>query len=258
MMMKNRHPSIFTLDSFAPTIDMAAELMNVPADIIREWLIQNEFWLDEECHLSQEAIEFLAEKYIKRLHRYFDNCVSAGDDLDSKELERFTTFKKKYGKIYRIRIKKWSDIDIHRIARDFKNELKHKAFSAYFDEFEPFEFPTILLSEAVSIEIIARNKSRSNNSSLFTSISHSLHYGARIKKKVPARPRYRNIVLETLQENRFHIFSGESDSNALIDATLTLQVKQPQLAIATVFGYIRHKNKRFHETHNEIQAYCRS
>lgn len=247
------------LDSlFTPTIEMAAELLNVSADLIKEWLVNNELELDAKGHLSESAIEFLSGKFVKRLHKYFDNCVSAGENLGDEEQALFKQFKGKYGKFYRIRINKWGDIDTHRIARDFKNELKRKAVSAFYDNFEAFEFPEVVLSKAIPLESVANQDPQTRLSLLLHSIPHSLYFGSRIKTKIPTRPESRNIVLETLQENRFHIFSGESDSNALIDATPTLQVKQPQLAIANVFGYTRRKNNRSHETRNKTQAYSRS
>ena len=59
---------------FSPTIEMASELMNVPVNVVEEWLTQEHLATDVDGKLSEAAIDFLADKYASRLHRYFDNC----------------------------------------------------------------------------------------------------------------------------------------------------------------------------------------
>ena len=233
---------------FGPTIDMAADLMNVSVNVVEEWLSRENLSLDEDEHLTEDAIDFLAEKYVNRLHKYFDNCLASLDNLDSKEQAIFEDFKSKYGKFYRRHINKWGDIDAKRIAKDFRQELSTKAYSAFFDGFEVIDFSKqILAVQEVVPRIYWDNYTQYERGVLLYELSHSLYYGSRLKTKVPRIPEYRHIVLEILQENHFHIFSGESDSNALIDAFLSSYVKQPQLAFANVFGYLGHKNARFNE-----------
>jgi len=251
------------IDLFSPTIEMAADLMNVSVSVIEEWLFREHFQLDQDRHLYEDAIDFLAEKYVDRLHKYFDNCTAAGESLEGNERILFNQFKSKYGKLYRFHIEKWSDVDAKRIAKDFKKELSDKAAKVYFldGDFECLELSESIIaaSKAVPFDRLSFDVlTISERALLLSELSHSLYYGSRLKTKIPARPGYRNIVLEILQENRFHIFTGESDSNALIDAFLSSYVKQPQLAIASVFGYLGHKNNRFHETYYQNQTYHRS
>lgn len=255
-------PFSFT-DLFTPTIEMAAELMNVSPTVIKEWLSCENYPLESNGHLSKDTIDFLARKYVDRLHKYFDNCLAIGEDLDGKERVLFTQFKSKYGKRYRFHIEKWSDIDVRRISKDFIIEIENKALDAYFQNvgLECIDFTDSIIAAQESAPFSSFPFGCLNNSErtpLLSELSHSLYYGSRLKTKIPARPGYRNIVLEILQENRFHIFTGESDSNALIDAFLSSNVKQPQLAIASVFGCLRHKNKRIHDTYFQNQAYNRS
>ncbi len=233
---------------FSPTISMAAELMNVPVNAVEEWLAKEHLEIVENDRLSEAAIDFLAKKYASRIHKYFDNCKTSWDTLDIKERQLFSQFKRKYGKFYRIRINEWKDIEVQHIIRDFKEELKQKGRDAYFEQFEPFSFPTIIVSSAEDVsdfsfsgDLVPRERGI-----LLYAISHSLYYGSRIKTKIPARPGHRNIILEILQQNRFHIFTGESEDNVPIDA-IKIPINQPQLAIVPVFGYRRHKNKYFHE-----------
>lgn len=247
---------------FSPTIEMAAELMNVSVNVVEEWLAQEHLATDVDGKLSEAAIDFLADKYASRLHRYFDNCLSSWDTLDAKERELFSQFKRKYGKFSHLWRDKWKDIDEKRIVRDFKAELKKKGQDYYFDGiegFEPFEFPSIVVkgyNEIDAYPVYYLDAEPKERSVLLFSISHSLYYGSRIKTRIPAKPEHRDIVLEILQENRFHIFTGESEDNVQIDAiSSSTNVNQPQLAIVPVFGYPRHKNKLPHEIIDKNKAY---
>ena len=247
---------------FSPTIEMAAELMNVPVNVVEEWLAQEHLATDVDGKLSEAAIDFLADKYAFRLHRYFDNCLASWDSLDAKERELFSQFKRKYGKFSHLWRDEWKDIDEKRIVRDFKAELKKKGQDYYFDGiegFEPFEFPSIVVkgyNEIDAYPVYYLDVEPRERSVLLFSISHSLYYGSRIKTRIPDQPEHRDIVLEILQENRFHIFTGESEDNVKIDAiSSSTNVNQPQLAIVPVFGYPRHKNTSLYESTNEIKTY---
>lgn len=247
---------------FNPTVEMAAELMNVPVNVVEEWLAQEHLAADVDDKLSEAAIDFLADKYASRLHRYFDNCLVSWDTLDAKERELFSQFKRKYGKLYHLWKDEWKDIDEKRIVKDFKAELKKKGQDYYFDGiegFEPFEFPSIVVQGFYEIDaypVYYLDAEPGERRVLLFSISHSLYYGSRIKTRIPARPEHRDIVLETLQENRFHIFIGESEDNVQIEAiSSSTNANQPQLAIVPVFGYPRHKNNLSHEIFDKNKAY---
>ena len=247
---------------FSPTIGMAAELMNVPVNVVEEWLAQEYLATDVDGKLSEAAIDFLADKYASRLHRYFDNCLASWDTLDAKERELFSQFKRKYGKFSHLWRDEWKDIDEKRIIKDLKAELKKKGLDNYFAEFEgfePFEFPSIVVkgyNEIDAYPVYYLDAEPRERSVLLFSISHSLYYGSRIKSIIPAKPEHRDIVLEILQENRFHIFTGESEGNVQIDAISSfVNVNQPQLAIVPVFGYPRHKNILPHEIFDKNKAY---
>lgn len=247
---------------FNPNVEMAAELMNVPVNVVEEWLAQEHLAADVDDKLSEAAIDFLADKYASRLHRYFDNCLVSWDTLDAKERELFSQFKRKYGKLYHLWKDEWKDIDEKRIVKDFKAELKKKGQDYYFDGiegFEPFEFPAIVVkgyNEIDAYPVYYLDAEPGERRVFLFSISHSLYYGSRIKTRIPARPEHRDIVLETLQENRFHIFIGESEDNVQIEAiSSSTNANQPQLAIVPVFGYPRHKNNLPHEIFNKNKAY---
>ena len=245
---------------FRPTIDMAADLMNVSIDVVKEWLHRENLSSSQEDDiLTEEAIDFLAEKYVGRLHKYFDNCIAYEDSLGSREQSLFDEFKAKYGKFYRRYIDKWDDIDTKKIAKDFKQELNNKTYDAFFGEFDISNLTDqVILAQELSNHIYEDGGIHQGERVFLYEISRSIYYGSRLKSKAPKDPEYRNIVLEILQENRFHIFSEESDSNALIDAILSSYVKQPQLAIASVFGYRRHKNVGHHDNNHQSKTYPRN
>lgn len=243
---------------FNPTIEMAAELINAPVCIVEEWLVQGSFSITDGI-LSSKAIDFLAKKYVTRLHRYFDNCIQNWKSLDADEQKLFNEFRFKYSKLFVIRATKWNDIDHRCIERDFKNELNNKAREAFFEGFDNPNFPGVFevlkSNDVYSVSDIECCRVKSDAKLLYC-ISHSFYYISKRKTAIPARPGFRNMVLEILIENRFHIFSGESDSNVLIDVCLSTYVKQPLLAIADVFGYTRHKNTTSHDQFKKEKAYC--
>lgn len=246
--------SIFSWETlFKPTIEMAAEIMNVSTCVIKEWLDQENCTFIND-RLDDSAIDFLAKKYVVRLHRYFDNCTHNWKDLDDKDRDLFNEFRTRYSKNFFIRASEWKAIDYRRIERDFKDELESKAYDAFFAGHNIIKFELLQsdITTAYKTNVVKAKDERV----LLYLISHNLYYLSRKKTTIPIRPEYRDIVIEILIENRFHIFSGESDSNVLIDAMFHLFVKQPLLAIADVFGYTRHKNTTSHDYFKKEKAYC--
>ena len=235
---------------FNPTVDMAAEIMNVPASTIVEWLSQEHYPIVGGDRLSNKAIDFLASKYVSRLHTYFDNCMSSWDSMDLHERDLFDQFRIQFGHTFPFWVNKWKDIDKKSLIRYFRSELAKKADEAFCAEFNVagsyssliFVDSPVLSDRCYPIFEPVRI------SGLLTALSHSIFYGIRIKTELPSAPDYRNILLEILQENRFHIFTGDADSDGSFDAFLNRDsLKQPQIAITPVFGYSRHKNALLHE-----------
>lgn len=233
---------------FNPTVEMASELMNVPEATIQTWLTQEHYPVVGDGHLTNEAIDFLATEYVSHLHTYFDTCILSWDIMDKDERRLFDKFRRRFSNPFFSLVTEWKDIDTQSIARVFVAELFFKAFKAFSLEFDHYlsdHFTRIksILSDLEPIEM-------ENVSELISVISHSCYYGTRVKvkTKLPTAPDYRNILLEILQENRFHIFSGETEFHGLFEAILNYHhLKQPQIAIAPVFGYPRHKNTVSHE-----------
>lgn len=246
---------------FNPTIEMAAELMGVSSSVVEEWLAQEHLSLVWENKLSDKALDFLAQKYVSRLHRYFINCKKSWAEMDAEDRALFREFTSKYGRFIFFWAKEWKDINTKRIERDFKKELRDKAVETYFHDITPYTFSPI------EIEELSRSQDSSlyehlcspvyiERPSLLTVISHNLYFRARIKTHIPSPPELRHIFLEILQENRFHIFTGESEDNVIIDANSSSKnVNQPQLAIVPVFGYYRHKNNVLYEK-NKVDLCC--
>lgn len=235
---------------FNPTVDIAAEIMNVPTSTIVEWLTQEHYSLVGGNRLSDKAIDFLAAKYVSRLHRYFDKCMASWDSMDSKERDLFNQFRVRFGHTFPFWVNKWKDIDKKSLIRFFKSELAKKAEVAFCAEFSVTgsNSSLVFVDSPVQSDIWYPLFESARVSGLLTAISHSYYYGIRIKTALPSAPDYRNITLEILQENRFHIFTGDADSDGSIDAVLNQEsLKQPQIAIAPVWDYSRHKNALLHE-----------
>ena len=248
---------------FNPTIEMAAELMGISKSVVEEWLAQEHLNLVWENKLSDKALDFLAKKYVSRLRRYFINCQKSWADMDQEDRALFREFIGKYGRFFFFWVKDWKDIDTKRIERDFKKELLNKAAEAYFQDFTPYKLSPIIIEDTsrpqeFSIYDYLYHSVYTERPSLLTAVSHSLNYRARIKTHIPAPPEHRVIFLEILQEYRFHIFTGESDSDDIIEAYLSsTKLNLPWLVIASVFGSPRHKNKEYHERlFKKNKTYC--
>lgn len=248
---------------FNPTIEMAAELMGVSKSVVEEWLAQEHLDLVWENKLSDKAIDFLSKKYVSRLHRYFVNCKNSWENMDAKDRDLFHEFVSQYGKTFYFWVREWKDINSEKIERDFKRELQSKAAESYFQDFTPYDISSIIVDTTVAHEFSVYDflytEVKRERPSLLYSISRSLYYVARIKTRIPITPEFRNIFLEILQEYRFHIFTGESESDDIIEAYLSSnKLNLPRLVIASVFGSPRHKNKELYERdYNQDKTYCR-
>lgn len=246
----------FSFESlFRPTVKMAAKLMDIRTCVIYEWLEQAQISINDD-KLSSCAVDLLVEKYIERTKRYFLNCLDSVSEMSVEDYRLFMEFISKYRKPFRS-AKKWDDINVYRIEKDFRNELQSKALDDYFhiaDAIVISEYSVVKEVDIFGYEIYPSRPA--NTPSVLFRITRSYQYNTVLRSKIPKKPLRRNILREILLENRFHIFVDESDHNGQFEASFTyLKLNQPQVAIGDC-GTQRLQHIRFNEDKKTIPTHC--
>lgn len=228
----------FTIESlFLPSVDTAAEQMAISKEVIYEWLGQAQIPVEDD-KLSKEAVDLLAGKYVEKLRRYYQNCTESFSNLPPEEIALFLEFTSKYGKAFR-KVRKWNDIDTRRIEKDFKRTLEYAAMEEFLEvhgyctAIEGVTFlekgPTIANQRLSYKNLICATISDRPTMLIFT-ISHSSPYCAHLKPKIPKLPHCRDVIIEYIIENRFHIFVDDSDLSGKAEVSLSkLKFNQPHL-----------------------------
>ena len=249
--------SPFSFESlFRPTVKMAAELMNIRTSVIYEWLEQAQINIYPDDKLSPEAVDLLVAKYLEKTKRYFQNCIETVSEMDADDFHLFSEFISKYRKPFRS-AKKWDDINVYRIEKDFRNELQSKALDDYFhisDAIVISEYSVVKEVDIFGHEIYPSRPV--NTPSVLFRITRSYQYNTVSRSKIPKKPLRRNILREILLENRFHIFVDESDHNGQFEASFTyLKLNQPQVAIGDC-GTQRLQHIEFNEDKKTSPTHC--
>lgn len=241
-----------------PTVKMAAEVMNVRSSVIYEWLEQAQISINDD-KLSSCAVDLLVEKYIERTKRYFLNCLDSVSEMSAEDYRLFLKFTSKYGKPFRS-TNKWENINVKRIEKDFRDELKDKVYDEFFHITEVIDLKNILVAEEIDIyEYDFYPKRASDSNSLLYHISRSYLYNTILHSRVPKKPQQRDILRVILLENRFHIFVDDSDHSGQFDASFTYQNKLnlPQVAIEDC-GTQRLQHIKVNELKETFSTHCRS
>lgn len=252
--VENFRPFSFN-DIFRPTVWKASELMNVGSDVIFDWLEQAQIHIDNDDRLSIEAVDVLSRKYVAKMQRYFQNCLDTFTDMSAEDHRTFAEFNAKYGKTFH-HVREWKDIDVKRIEKDFKQELQSSAFNDLFGTIECFAIDDYIeVREAPCIYGYEIYSSRPTTADILYSISRSILFNTHLRDKVPDSPLRRDICIETLYENRFHIFVDDSDDNGQIEArfTTTHKLFQPQIANIVNCGITRLQNIEYYGCQNKFQ-----
>ena len=153
------------------------------------------FLNDKDLHHSgsrvdYEALSVLKEWYLKKMRRYVRNALVHELEPGSEEEFLFLEFCNKYHKLGHQDVKSWDDIDEFRLLQDFEAKCLDTNHLFDYDYWR--------------------------DSSLLGRIHRSFLFHLRLRKA----PKYKSVLSNTCISfilcNRYHIFTGEADSNAVI------------------------------------------
>lgn len=138
--------------------------------------------------IAYEALPELEEWYLKKMRRYFRNALFHQLNTGSSEESIFLEFCSTYRKLGHQNVNSWEDIDETRILLDFREEC-------------------LGLDPIFGIEL-------RSNESLLSKIQREFLFHLRFKKTAKYGTRLIDTYLSFILCNRYHIFTGEEDSNA--------------------------------------------
>lgn len=140
--------------------------------------------------ITYDALPELKEWYLKKMRRYVRNALAHGLEPGSEEESLFLEFCSNYHKFGHQDVKSWDDIDEFRLLQDFEAKCLDTNHIYDYDYWR--------------------------DSSLLGRIHRSFLFHLRLKKA----PKYESVLSNTYISfilcNRYHIFTGEADSNAVI------------------------------------------
>lgn len=138
--------------------------------------------------VDYDALSELKEWYLKKMRRYVRNTLAHKPELGSKDDILFLDFCITYHKFGHNVVSSWDDIDEYRLIQDFEAKC--------LETLSPLDYEYVC------------------NNSLVDRIHRSFLFHLRLKKSPEHRTRQSNICLSFILCNRYHIFIGETDSNA--------------------------------------------
>ena len=196
-----------------PTVEKAASLMGVTEDDIRRMLSSKSIYTVDSKYLDYLAVEKLADRYVEKMHRYFENSMSSVSML-SEAGDDFWTFASHYSIWNRVAFD-WSEIDEFRLRQAFINELVLGTSLEYM-------YCTV-------DRRVADFRFRESMRRIVKSLLYHMK-PARILKG--CRGYFRGFVIQFIIANRFHIFTSESDSHNGFDTIMRrLEFNNPHGAI---------------------------
>ena len=140
--------------------------------------------------ITYDALSELKEWYLKKMRRYVRNALVHGLEPGSEEEFLFLEFCNNYHKLGHQDVKSWDDIDEFRLLQDFEAKCLDTNHLFDYDYWR--------------------------DSSLLGRIHRSFLFHLRLRKA----PKYKSVLSNTYISfilcNRYHIFTGEADSNAVI------------------------------------------
>lgn len=140
--------------------------------------------------ITYDALPELKEWYLKKMRRYVRNALVHGLEPGSEEEFLFLEFCNNYHKLGHQDVKSWDDIDEFRLLQDFEAKCLDTNHLFDYDYWR--------------------------DSSLLGRIHRSFLFHLRLRKA----PKYKSVLSNTYISfilcNRYHIFTGEADSNAVI------------------------------------------
>lgn len=198
--------------SHLPMIEAAAEILDMDIASVEGFLSKKGVKIYQSKYLSEEAISALSEKYIGKIHKFYNRLSNNISCLPHNEQAYFLQFLAKYAKKDRIHVKSWEDIDQSLLIADFKKEL----FSSVNDS-----------EETSFVEKFLSNRKVKNT------LSHKLKYLLLFASKEKQAhhnifPVTRNITSIFIESNRYHIFTSDSDETGSNLYFRNNKLNQPQ------------------------------
>lgn len=135
------------------------------------------------------ALTELKDWYLKKMRRFVRNALAQKLELDLKEAILFQDFCITYRKFGHYDVSSWDDIDEYRLLQDFEAKC--------LETLSPQDHKYVYIN------------------SLVDRIHRSFLFHLRLKKSPKDRTRQFNSFLSFIFCNRYHIFTGEADSNAI-------------------------------------------
>ena len=140
--------------------------------------------------ITYDALPELKEWYLKKMRRYVRNALVHGLEPGSEEEFLFLEFCNNYHKLGHQDVKSWDDIDEFRLLQDFEAKCLDTNHLFDYDYWR--------------------------DSSLLGRIHRSFLFHLRLRKAPKYKSFLSNTYISFILCNRYHIFTGEADSNAVI------------------------------------------
>ena len=154
----------------------------------------------EDNHVREDGIEYLVNREVGKIKRYFELSLANYALLSTKEQRIFNSFLKRYGIKYR-KIRSWKDLKIETIRNDCYNELTQDSGLIFYDG---------KYVDCEEIEAIDNTKYRS----MIQLIRSSLMYNVKnMRKWIQFKPIYNSTIVYILMHH-FHIFTSD-DNNSI-------------------------------------------
>jgi hypothetical protein len=165
--------------------------------------------------VSEEGIQFLVDREVGKIKRYFKQSLANYDSLSGKELRTFNAFLKRYGIKCR-KIRRWEDLKIEAIRNDCHKELTGNGAQTFYDG------KYICYEENEAVDEL---KSRS----MIQLIRSSLMYNIKNKRKWIRFKLTSSTTVVYILTHHFHIFTSD-DSNSIQAADHISMFNLPQNA----------------------------
>lgn len=185
------------VDQVVPLIDVRRQMSVSIHSLVRatgmNYLELNDFLNSNNIEhvgfaTSYDAIDALKDWYLKRMRRYLRNGLAYEFEPGSIDEILFLRFCVAYRKFGHYEVTSWDDIDEFRLLHDFENSCLNEDLP--FFTIEP-----------------------KGNETLLSRIHRSFLFYLRLKKSPKHNPYQARTILSIILCNRYHIFTGEADSN---------------------------------------------
>lgn len=199
MIINNIFTEILFDFSHLPTIEAAAEILDTDIDSVERFLSKKGAIIHQGRYLSSKAINALSEKYIEKIHKYYNKLSANVARLPYTEQASFLQFLTRFAKKGIRHVQNWDDIDISLLIADFNKEL----------------FATVHDSKEVSFaeKFISNRKIVNTLLSKLKTLLLLLYIKKEDQLLQNISPDTRDITIVFIESNRFHIFTSDAEES---------------------------------------------